>query len=160
LVDPDEKLADAPNDPAPAASDGGSSVAGSGGAEAPSAAAEPLYDVQREGFDPAPAGRGAGRAGIAWSIEGPVGSRRVVRKVLPESPSWVSERGLELAVQIRFQILENGTVKPGALIRRTSGFPEIDRRALEALKAWRFETIPGMKNPGAWGSVTFRFLLS
>jgi TonB family protein len=114
--------------------------------------------MQRDGFDPAKPGKTGG--GISWSVEGPLGNRRILRRVLPESPAWVSERGLELAVQIRFQILPDGRVKPGAVIRRTSGFPEIDRRALEALRGWRFEVLQGRPaDPDAWGSVTFRFLM-
>ena len=58
---------------------------------------------------------------------------------------------------MRFRVLPDGTVKPGAVILKTSGFPEIDRRGLDALRRWRFEAVPDKGGPEVWGRVTFRF---
>ena len=154
MVDPDEKLSDAPNDPTLAAVAG----AGGGAAAAPDASSA-VYDVEREGYDPAPASGGGG-GGLSWSIEGPIGNRRIMRRSLPKSPAWVSQRGLDLAVQIKFQVLPDGSVKAGSVIQKTSGFPEVDRRALDSIRRWRFEAIaprPGL--PEIWGRVTFKFLM-
>lgn len=97
--------------------------------------------------------------GLSWSIEGPVGSRRILRRPLPNSPEWVSRRGLELSVQIKFQVMEDGSVKTGAVIKKTSGFPEIDRLSLESLRTWKFEAIPPGETAETWGSVVFRFTM-
>ncbi|MFI5349693.1 MAG: TonB family protein, partial [Elusimicrobiota bacterium] len=119
-------------------------AAGSGGAD--------LLDAKAKG-----GGTGPDGAGVSYSLDGPVGSRRVLRRTVPVSPDWVGTRGLDLAVTVRFQVLPDGTVKPGAVIRKTSGFPEIDRLALDALRKWRFESIPAGDGPEVWGRVTFRF---
>ncbi|MBI4424966.1 MAG: energy transducer TonB, partial [Elusimicrobia bacterium] len=77
-------------------------------------------------------------------------------------PDWVSQRGLELTVQLKFQVLESGAVKRSVVIKRTSGFPDIDRLAIEALTKWRFQPVhPGVgtANPDIWGVVSFKFLM-
>lgn len=159
MVDPDEKLSDAVADPGLA---GGAMLAGAGGeAAALNDAGSAVYDVEREGYDPAPSGAGGGGGGLSWSIEGPIGNRRIMRRSLPKSPAWVAKRGLELAVQIKFQVMPDGSVKAGSVIQKTSGFPELDSRALDSIRKWRFEAIaprPGL--PEIWGRVTFRFLMS
>ena len=68
----------------------------------------------------------------------------------------VMGRGIDVFVQVKFQVQRDGRVRPGAVIKRTSGFPEVDRRALEALRRWRFAPTSGSGEP--WGVATFRFL--
>lgn len=130
--------------------------------------ADPLYDPQGgEGADDSdarPAGGGIGEKGggpVSWSLEGPVGSRRLLRRALPAYPGWAAERGLEFAVQVKFQVLADGSVKPEVVIKKTSGFPDVDRRAVEALRRWRFEPVPAGSGPAPeiWGIVSFRFLM-
>ncbi|MBI5622287.1 MAG: TonB family protein [Elusimicrobia bacterium] len=119
----------------------------------------------REGMDDTnqPMGGGVKRTegSISWSIDGPIGSRRLLKRSLPVSPEWVSQRGLDLTVQVKFQVLEDGSVKRGAIIKVTSGFPELDRLALDAIKLWRFEAVPKADSaaPQTWGVVTFRFTM-
>jgi TonB family protein len=87
-----------------------------------------------------------------------VGNRRIVSRVSPTSPDWVATRSLDLTVTVRFQVLPDGSVKAGAVIQKTSGFPDIDARAVKALSRWRFQ--PAAAKSGAaevWGRVTFRF---
>ena len=119
-------------------------AAGSGGAD--------LLDAKAKG-----GGTGPDGSGVSYSLDGPVGSRRVLKRAVPTSPDWVGTRGLDLAVIVRFQVLPDGTVKPGAVIQKTSGFPEIDRRALDALRQWRFEAVPSAGAVEVWGRVRFRF---
>ena len=105
-------------------------------------------------------GKGAAAAApgeVSYALDGPVGDRRVIERVLPQSPDWVGARGLDLMVTIRFQVLPDGRVKPGAVIEKTSGFPEIDRRALKAIRQWIFEAAPA-DAPQTWGRVVLRFL--
>ena len=71
---------------------------------------------------------------------------------------WVATRNLDLTVTVRFQVLPNGSVKPGAVIQKTSGFPDIDTRALKALAHWRFQPVAAKSGAAeVWGRVTFRF---
>lgn len=120
-------------------------AAGSGGSD--------LIDSKATGGGIGPEG-----GGVSFSVDGPVGNRRIVTRVSPTSPDWVATRNLDLTVTVRFQVLPDGSVKPGAVIQKTSGFPDIDTRALKALARWRFQ--PVAAKPGAaevWGRVTFRF---
>ncbi len=99
-----------------------------------------------------------GGGGVSWSVDGPVGDRRLLSRVSPQSPDWVATRSLDLTVTVRFQVLPDGKVKAGAVIQKTSGFPEIDQRALDALRRWRFQQVaPKPGAPEVWGRVTFRF---
>ncbi len=118
-------------------------AAGAGGAD--------LLDARAKG-----GGTGPDGSGVSYSLEGPVGNRRILKRTVPTSPDWVGTRGLDLTVTVRFQVLSDGTVKPGAVIRKTSGFPEIDQRALAALRQWRFEPVPAA-SAEVWGRVTFHF---
>jgi TonB family protein len=119
--------------------------AGSGGSD--------LIDSKARGGGIGPEG-----GGVSFSVDGPVGDRRILTRVAPTSPDWVATRNLDLTVTVRFQVLPDGSVKPGAVISKTSGFPDIDTRALKALARWRFQ--PAAAKSGAaevWGRVTFRF---
>ncbi len=131
-------------EPEPAAS-GGANAAGAGGADE--------LDASASG-----GGSGPDGSGVSWKIDGPVGRRRALTRVAPTSPDWVGSRGLDLLVTVRFRVLPDGSVKPGAVIQKTSGFPKIDRLALKALSRWRFEPAPGA--PETWGRVSFRFTSS
>ncbi|MBI4677020.1 MAG: TonB family protein [Elusimicrobia bacterium] len=126
----------------------------------PSAASDP--DL-KDALNSQPMGGGIKRTegSISWSIDGPLGTRRLLQRRLPISPEWVSQRGLDLTVQVKFQVLEDGSVKPGAIIKVTSGFPELDRLALDAIKLWKFEAVPklGASAPQTWGVVTLRFTM-
>ena len=120
-------------------------AAGSGGGD--------LIDANPTGGGTGPEG-----GGVSWSVDGPVGNRRILSRVSPESPDWIATRNLDLTVTVRFQVLPDGSVKSGAVIQKTSGFPEIDRLALQALRRWRFQTVPAKSGaPEVWGRVAFRF---
>lgn len=119
-------------------------AAGSGGGE--------LLDAIPRGGGTGPEG-----GGVSWALDGPVGSRRVLKRTVPASPDWVGTRGLDLTLTVRFQVLPDGTVKAGAVILKTSGFPEIDRLGLDALRQWRFEPVLNKSGPEVWGRVSFRF---
>ncbi len=119
--------------------------AGSGGAD--------LIDSKARG-----GGIGPDGGGVSWSVDGPVGNRRILSRVSPVSPDWIATRNLDLSVTVRFQVLPNGSVKPGAVISKTSGFPDIDARAVKALSRWRFQPVPAKSGAAeVWGRVTFRF---
>ena len=156
MAAPDEALA--ARVPAAAASRTSASKAGAAaalaeGGDAPGSGGTDVLDTPARG-----GGEGADEGGVSWSLEGDAGDRRVLRRTAPKSPDWVGTRGLDLTVAVRFQVLPDGRVKPGAVIQKTSGFPEIDRLALDALKGWRFDAAPAGKAAAeVWGRVTFRF---
>ncbi|MFA5141053.1 MAG: TonB family protein [Elusimicrobiota bacterium] len=170
LPSPDEELVDSPNS-GPALSVSAAkpqelALTGAEGGAVPAGDADPVYDIEgKEGLDERtvrPAGGGTPNegGGVDWSLDGPAGNRRLVRRAVPPCPAWVSERSLDLSVQVKFQVLEDGKIKRGRVIRKTSGFPDIDRLAMEALDKWLFEAIPEKaadRTPDTWGIVTFRF---
>jgi len=122
-------------------------AAGSGGSD--------LIDKKATGGGIGPEGGGGG---VSFSVDGPLGSRRILVRVSPTSPDWVATRNLSLSVTVRFQVLPNGSVKSGAVIQKTSGFPDIDARAIKALSRWRFQPVTAKAGgEEVWGRVTFRF---
>lgn len=158
MADPDEALAPAGAAPAISKSLGRKAAAalaageGSLSAEPPSQDKPQLLDSRsRKGAAATEPG------GVSFSLDGPVGNRRVIERVLPQSPDWVGTRGLDLMVTIRFRVLPDGTVNPGAVIEKTSGFPEIDQLALKAIRQWIFEAAPA-GGTQTWGRVVLRFL--
>lgn len=169
LPDPEEAVAGAGETPSASRPGRGTPVIAKGpAADLAAEAADPVFDPEgREGRDalnakPSGGGFGEQEGGpVSWQLEGPVGTRRLLRRAVPACPDWVSARGLDLIVQLKFMVLENGSVKEGVLIRKTSGFPELDRVAIEALRRWTFQSLSkdkGARAPETWGVVTFRFM--
>ncbi|MBI3287899.1 MAG: TonB family protein, partial [Elusimicrobia bacterium] len=178
MANPDEELNASPASPAPSGRGSarkgrpapGAAPAGEGSDEplgARTAAAAALAESIDPGDAPGGGGgellatsaRGGGAGpeggGVSWALEGSVGSRRLLSRVAPVSPDWVATRNLDLTVIVRFQVLPDGSVKSGAVIQKTSGFSDIDRRALESLRRWRFQ--PAKSGSEEWGRVSFRF---
>lgn len=129
-------------------------------ASAPSPTAGPS-DTPGTGEDGAAdmpgSGDGNGGSGSGVDVDGPLGNRRILHRIVPHSPEWIAQRGLDLTVILRFQVMADGTVKPGAMmIQKTSGFSEIDKLALDALRRWKFQAVPPA-SPSVWGRVTFHF---
>ena len=111
-------------------------------------------------------GWGGGGGPVNWLLEGPAGNRKLLRQILPPCPDWVAGRNLELKVRLKFRVLDDGTIKEVILVRQTSGFPFIDHLSIEALRKWKFQSLPNIsgtdggkkKYPEVWGVVTFRFV--
>jgi TonB family protein len=98
-------------------------------------------------------------AGGAVSIEGPLANRGVIKRVIPPYPLWAEEKGIVGQVRIYFTVDVSGHVAPTMRIDWTSGSPELDHLAMEALRQWQFAAAP----PGTqrqWGYITFRFSLT
>ena len=62
--------------------------------------------------------------------------------VLPKLPAWVSQQGLALSVKVAFTVLPDGLVS-GAAIEKSSGYADVDARVIEAIRACRFNAVPG-----------------
>ncbi|MBI5631216.1 MAG: TonB family protein [Elusimicrobia bacterium] len=157
LKEPETALTQAPQEPA-----SGRGVVTGEPAETPDAGEGALTDFPNAIPKGDRYGGPAGLDAVSWSLDGPLGSRRLLKRAVPESPEWLARRGLEVSVEIKFQVREDGSVKRGAVIKKTSGFPEVDRRALDALRLWKFEPRNSRASETAqpWGVVTFRFLIS
>ena len=91
-------------------------------------------------------------------ITGPLSSRQVVTRAVPVYPAWARARNIEADVAIRFTVSAAGEVREQVVVERTSGFPELDKLAMDAIKKWQFSKL-AQGGADQWGVVTFRFLL-
>ncbi|MBU2574822.1 MAG: energy transducer TonB [Elusimicrobia bacterium] len=92
-------------------------------------------------------------------IEGPLSKRKVTAYYVPPFPDWAGSRGiLEASAAVKFYVDNSGAVLDNVSVERSSGYGELDRLAIEAIKKWRFEPLPGAPSR-QWGIITFRFVV-
>ncbi len=91
-----------------------------------------------------------------FTLTGPVARREVIRRVYPEYPQWAQEQGIEGSLKLRFWVSPQGIIERVEL-ESTSGYPEMDSRAIEAMKKWLFE--PEDSEELQWGTITIRYSL-
>ena len=104
------------------------------------------------------ASQGAADGGEAegiFQISGPLSEREILEKVIPQYPEWAKRDGINAACTIRFELSPSGEIRDNLFVSSTSGFPRLDRLAVEALRKWRFEEIDEQRNE--WGDITFYF---
>lgn len=104
--------------------------------------------------------RGIRASGLGFEIGGPVGDRRILQKQLPEYPSWAEEKGISALVKIWFTVRPDGRINASMRILASSGYPELDSLAKEALRQWQFSPMSISVSDQAWGVITFRFTLA
>ncbi|MDD5656152.1 MAG: energy transducer TonB [Elusimicrobia bacterium] len=127
---------------------------------APRAAPEPTLKSQIETAPPAPARQAPQRleSKKGVEIEGPLADRSVTAYDIPPFPDWAKQQGvIEAAVAIRFWVDPQGNVLSELRVERTSGYPRLDRLAMDSLRRWRFAPIGTAERQ--WGVITFRFVL-
>ena len=100
-----------------------------------------------------------GGSGTSISLAGPIASRGILKKLLPNYPSWCLSQGISGVVKIKIWVEPSGKVREGALIECSSGYPDLDQAVVNALKAWLFAPLPGtVVQESQWGVITFRFV--
>jgi len=98
-------------------------------------------------------------SGTQISLAGPIASRGILKKLLPNYPSWCLSQGISGVVKIKIWVEPSGKVREGALIECSSGYPDLDQAVVNALKAWLFAPLPGtVVQESQWGVITFRFV--
>jgi TonB family protein len=100
----------------------------------------------------------AGGKGV--EIGGPVGDRKILKRALPEYPSWAEEKGISAMVKIYFTVKPDGRIRRSVRILQSSGYAELDSLAKDALLAWKFSPTDATSDSEAWGVITFRFTLA
>jgi len=90
-------------------------------------------------------------------LEGEVANRPIVKKVTPKYPKRARKMGWEGTVVLDFLVDANGNVYDIRVVR-SSGYPDLDQAAINALKQWKFAPKPG-KNAEK-GRLTVRFTLT
>jgi TonB family protein len=118
-------------------------------------------DNYAEGSMSGSSGKGHTQIGQGFEIGGPVGDRKILKRRLPEYPAWAEEKGITANVVIFFTVKPDGTLRTSMRIERSSGYPELDQLAKDALMGWRFSpTSAGSSENEAWGRITFKFTLT
>ncbi len=95
--------------------------------------------------------------GARVRIKGPLGMRKIFRRIEPVYPEWAERQGIEGSVELRPWVLPSGEVRPDVEILRSSGWLELDECARQALMQWKFEPIKGKEIQGGESSVEFIF---
>jgi TonB family protein len=90
-------------------------------------------------------------------IQGEVAGRRILASKTPAYPRWAQEQGIETSVTLRFYVTPSGGVKNNVMVEKTSGYPELDAMAQEALLQFAFETLAISGDQS--GIAMFRFVL-
>ncbi len=92
-------------------------------------------------------------------VSGPVSRRNILRKIKPDYPAWAEEAGVEGEVKLRFWVSPEGRVTEVEL-ERTSGYPDFDSRAMEALKKYIFSPLSAdEERKDQWGTITIMYRL-
>ena len=136
---------------------GSGSGIGSGVAGIPSAAAD--LDAQL-GTSSGGTSRTAGKSKKGFDIAGPLNNRPILHRVIPQYPAWAEEQGIIGSVRIWFTVTPEGEVRSNMRVTKTTGYPDLDKLALDALKEWRFATFNTSDDSSQWGIITFTFSLS
>ncbi len=101
------------------------------------------------------------RQGNTFQIFGPLKNRRILEKYLPKYPRWAEEQGLECTVSLHFFVFSNGQVKSNLYVEQSSGYSEMDKLAIKALKAFRFAPLGSSERQEEQeGVIIFYFRLS
>ncbi|HAM37019.1 MAG TPA: hypothetical protein DEB40_00200 [Elusimicrobia bacterium] len=95
-----------------------------------------------------------------FSIRGPLSHRKILSMSLPKYPRWAEESGVEAQISMKLFVTPNGVVKPDIWIEQTSGYPEFDEVAREAVLGIKFAPLSrGEFQHEQWGVATFNFRL-
>lgn len=103
-------------------------------------------------------GEGAGPAGHVMGA-GEGGAGRKIRYQEPlEYPEWAKERGVDAKVVLRFRVMPDGSVDSQIVVRKTSGWRQLDELAMKSLRNFLFDPLPaGSAQTAQWGELTFHF---
>jgi TonB family protein len=91
-------------------------------------------------------------------ISGEVKNREILHREKPAMPRWLEEKGVEAEVIISFVVNPDGEVGDRLFVEKTSGYAELDKLAIEALKKYVFAPLPlNVKQAEQKGSIIIRF---
>ena len=106
----------------------------------------------------APATSTSSRNLAGAQLVGPVADRPLLSYQVPRYPDWAKRDGVEGSVTLYFFVLPDGRIKENIVVERTAGFSDFDTGAVDALRQWKFQPLPGSGEQ--WGRITFNYRLS
>jgi TonB family protein len=94
-------------------------------------------------------------------ISGEVRDREILHQEFPAVPRWLEEKGIEAEVVIRFVVNPDGEVGDKMYVEKTSGYAELDRLGMAALKKFIFAPLAlTVRQAEQNGSIVIRFSFS
>jgi len=117
-------------------------------------------NVKRDAIIPPNADLTVRRTLSGAALAGPAADRPIRKYIMPQYPEWAKKEGVEGSVTLGFVVMPNGRIKTNVMVHRTSGYEDFDRRAQEALRLWRFESLAPGSSEEQWGSITMHFRLT
>lgn len=122
-------------------------------------AADRLLDSEAGSDANAASTHPGGSVDTGSGLTGDLGQRRILDRVTPAYPASAERAGDEGDVRLRVWVDGAGRVER-VEIAHQSGTPEMDKRAAEALKRWRFAPLTGGEAETQWGEITLHFRLN
>jgi TonB family protein len=96
-----------------------------------------------------------GKKGMPYSISGALSQRKIIKQVIPQYPPGYEEI---TKVVVKITVEPSGEVKK--LLLMNTGGEVFDRRTLEALREWRWESLPpNAEQVNQEGIITFYYEL-
>lgn len=121
--------------------------------------ADPGLDASMGSDSQTSSRRQGGTSDNGTGMTGDLSQRRILEKVQPSYPEAARRTGIEGDVRLRVYVSAEGAVGRVDVVKY-SGTPEMDKRAIEALKRWRFAPLPeGGSAVTQWGEITMHFRL-
>lgn len=104
-------------------------------------------------------GEGGGAVSTGGAGKGGGGGGRNLRYQEPlEYPDWAKEQAIDAKVVLMFKVLPNGSVDSSVIVKRTSGWRQLDELAIKSLRNFLFEPLsPGTPQVPQWGELSFHF---
>jgi TonB family protein len=104
---------------------------------------------------------GARKMRKSFDLAGPLTNRPIIRKVIPEYPTWAEEQGIIGSVRLYFTVTPDGKVRSTIRVTKTTGYPQLDQLGIDAIKQWQFAPLSSdEEGKGEWGIITFNFSLT
>jgi len=98
----------------------------------------------------------AGSLGTGAALAG--AGRKLSHQEPLEYPDWAKEQGIDAKVTLQFKVLPAGMVDAQILVKRTSGWRQLDELAIKSLRDFLFEPLPvNAPQVPQWGELTFHF---
>ncbi len=108
-----------------------------------------------------PSGGSVGSRNLGGAtLSGLVADRGVLEHTMPTYPAWAMSQAVEATVTLSLRVRPDGLVNQNVQIQKTAGFEDFDRKAIEAIRQWRFESLTGHDAREQWGTITFRYRLN